>query len=373
MNLLFTANSAWNLAHFRKPLIEAFVSDGHAVEAVSPGGEGVADLAALGAAHREIAIDSKGVSPLRDAMLVGAYRRLFREARPDLVLGYTIKPNIYGGLAARSLGLPFLPNVSGLGTAFLSTTALEKVVSALYRTAFRGLPHVIFQNPSDRDLFLDRRIIRQGQAVLVPGSGVDLVHFAPRPLPAQASEGVVFLLIARLLRDKGVLEYVEAARRVKERHPTARFQLLGETDAVNRTAIDRATVDSWSAEGATEYLGKTEDVRPFIEAADCVVLPSYREGTPRTLLEAAAMARPLVATDVPGCREVVEDERTGLLCRVKDAEDLARAMTRVIEMGRGPRAAMGAAGRAKMEREFGQSRVIDIYRGLVAEIAGRRT
>lgn len=371
MKLLLTANAAWNLANFRRGLIEALLADGHELVALAPEDEGVARLRELGVPTRPLVIDNKGTSPHRDALLAASFRRAFQRERPDVVLSYTIKNNIYGGLAARSLGLPFLPNVSGLGTAFLNAGWLEKVAVTLYRTSFRPLPHVVFQNTDDRDLFIERRIVGAHQAVIVPGSGIDLERFRPVPAPPDG-RGITFLLIARLLRDKGVLEFVEAARRVKAAHPEARFQLLGPADVENRTAIGRETVAAWEAEGIVEYLGVTDDVRPFIAAADCVVLPSYREGKPRTLLEAAAMARPIVATDVPGCRDVVEDGRTGYLCRARDPEDLAAALLRMIEAGHGGRAHLGAAGRAKMEREYDEAHVVDIYRGTIERLSAGR-
>jgi glycosyltransferase involved in cell wall biosynthesis len=370
LRILLTANTAWNLAHFRAGLIGALQADGHEISALAPEDEGASRLDALGVPRHAIRIDSKGTSPVRDARLVADFRASFRRQAPDVVLSYTIKNNVYGGLAARSAGVAFLPNVSGLGTAFLGGGLIERVAVALCRASFRPLPVVIFQNADDRDLFVDRRIVRPGQAVLVPGSGIDLARFGPAPPPPRR-EAVVFLLIARLLRDKGVVEFVEAARRVRALHPAARFQLLGPSDAENRTAIGRDTVADWQARGDVEYLGTTDDVRPHIAAADCVVLPSYREGTPRTLLEAAAMARPIVATDVPGCREVVEEGVNGLLCRARDAGDLAQALLRMIDAGPERRAAMGAAGRAKVAREFDQARVIEVYRGAIeALVAG---
>lgn len=372
MKFLLTANTAWNVAHFRKPVIEALSRDGHVVTALTPEDPGVAGLRALGVEHREITVDAKGTSPVRDAVLLGAYRRAFKAAAPDAILSYTIKPNIYGGLAARGLGVPFLPNVSGLGTAFLSGGGLERVATRLYREAFRTVPHVIFQNGDDRDLFVARGIVAKGQSVVVPGSGIDLARFAPLPLPAADDGPVTVLLIARLLRDKGVEEFVEAARIVRSSHPGTRFQLLGPVGADNRSAIDAETIAAWVEEGAIEYLGETDDVRPFIAAADCVALPSYREGTPRTLLEAAAMARPVVATDVPGCREVVEHGATGYLCRARDAGDLARAVAQVIGIGTRGRTELGRAGRKKMERQFGEAIVVDIYRDLIKSVTGRR-
>jgi glycosyltransferase involved in cell wall biosynthesis len=182
----------------------------------------------------------------------------------------------------------------------------------------------------------------------------------------------VFLMIARLLRDKGIFEYVDAARRVKEIHPEVRFQVLGATGAENRTAVDRDTVRSWEEEGTIEYLGTSEDVRPFIAKSHCVVLPSYREGAPRTLIEAAAMARPLIATDVPGCRSVIEKGRTGILCDVKSGESLARACEKLLSMPAGERAAMGRAGRRKMELEYDQAIVVAAYREAITDLTSAK-
>lgn len=370
MKVVLTANTAWNLAHFRRPVIEDLLSDGHEVVALAPEGEGSQVLAQLGVRLRALRIDSKGMAPARDAQLIADFRKAFMQERPDVVLSYTIKNNIYGGMAARMLGVPFIPNVSGLGTAFLGIRWLEMLVVALYRCAFRPLSQVVFQNADDRDLFVSRRIVRREQTVLVPGSGIDLWHFRPTTMPPGPQ--VCFLMIARLLRDKGVMEYVEAARQVRHLHPEARFQLLGQVGVENRTAIDRATVAAWQAEGAIEYLGATDDVRPFISAANCVVLPSYREGTPRTLLEAAAMTRPLVASDVPGCREVVVDGYNGYLCRARDTGDLARAMVTVILAGPDERARLGLAGRKLIEDHFGHERVVKIYRQALAKAVSER-
>ncbi len=367
MKVLLTANSAWNLAHFRGGLIDALRQDGHDLAALAPTDHGADGLEELGVRHIPIAIDPKGTAPAHDAMLTYRFFQVFRREQPDVILSYTIKNNIYGGLAAGRLRISFIPNVSGLGTAFLNEGWLERLVTQLYQASFRPLKHVIFQNADDRALFIERDIVRADQAVLVPGSGIDLEYFKPTTSDRKAKAPVTFLLIARLLKDKGVREFVEAARHIRTTHPNARFQLLGEVGVANRTAINKPTVDEWVSEGIIDYLKTTDDVRPYIAAADCVVLPSYREGTPRTLLEAAAMARPIVTTDVPGCRNVVDDGRTGLLCRARDAEDLARAMTRMLEMEPKARASLGQAGRRKIEREYCQSIVFDTYRNVIAE------
>lgn len=219
-------------------------------------------------------------------------------------------------------------------------------------------PVVFFQNPDDLELFVGDRIVRRPQARLVPGSGIDLERFAPVPLPSGPPR---FLLIARLLRDKGVCEYVEAARVLRAEHPDAEFQLLGPIDTDNRSAIRRDELDRWIAHGTIDYLGSAEDVRPHIAAASAIVLPSYREGLPRSLLEGAAMARPLIATDVPGCRELVEPGVNGLLCDVRSADSLAGAMRALIETSFEERAKMGLASRKLVEERFSEQRVVEAY------------
>ena len=370
LKILLQVNLAWNLVHFRKSLIENLIESGHDVVALCPIDHTVPDLEAMGCRVVHLEMDNKGLSPRRDLGLVFRLWRHFRQECPDIILSYTIKNNIYGAFAARLLGIPFLPNVTGLGTAFLSSKLLERLTVALYRFAFRALPRVMFQNADDLDLFVERKIIKKDRSVLLPGSGIDLDHFVPEPLPEGRSK-LVFLMISRLLRDKGVLEFVEAARQLRAQGVPASFQILGPVGADNRTAIGRDTVESWVAEGVVEYLGATTDVRPFIAAADCVVLPSYREGMPRVLLEAAAMGRPCITTDVPGCRGAVDDGVTGLLCKPGDAEDLARAMHAIVDMDPHTRQEMGRAGRTKMEREFDQDRVVDIYRREISNITGQ--
>jgi glycosyltransferase involved in cell wall biosynthesis len=372
MNILMTVNAAWNIWNFRRPLVEALTGDGHQITVLAPPDDAVSDLERIGCRMPPLEMSVKGLNPLKDLKLQRRFGRIFREERPDAVLSYTIKNNIFGARAAKSAGVPFLPNVTGLGTAFLSGRILQTVTEQLYRRSFANLPIVFFQNSDDRDLFLDRRLVRADQARVLPGSGIDLDRFAPVPMPL-AEEPPVFLMIARLLRDKGVVEFVEAARRVKALCPQVRFQLLGALGSENRSAIDRLTIEAWVTEGVVEYLGTTADVRPAITAASCVVLPSYREGAPRTLIEAAAMARPVIATDVPGCRAVVDREVSGFLCEARSAESLAAAIERFLDLSREAQRAMGAAGRAKMEREYDQALVVDAYRAALDVIAsGRR-
>lgn len=371
MKLLLTANTAFKLVNFRSGMLKALREDGHELVALVPEDNHAPALRRMGIRVLPLAMDNKGTSPLRDGALLARLFQTFRSERPDAVLSFTIKNNIYGALAARRLEIPFLPNVTGLGTAFIHDGLVNRVVKVLYRRAFRHLPVVFFQNPDDQALFEQEELTGPAQARLLPGSGIDLQAFRPEPVP-DIAEGMRFLLIARLLRDKGVVEFVEACRQLRAESFNLRGQLLGPLGTANRTAVPQQVVDSWVAEGAIEYLGATSDVRPSIARAHCVVLPSYREGTPRSLLEAAAMGRPVIATDVPGCRETLLPGKSGLLCRVREAGDLARAMRDMASLTADERERMGRAGRMHVEARFDERLVIEAYRQALDEIARTR-
>ena len=365
---MITANAAWNIWNFRRSLIQSLIEDGHQVTVLAPADESVTQLERLGCRFLPLQMNAKTLNLFDIVKLRRQFDRTFKAERPDVVLSYTIKNNIFGALVARSCEVPFIPNVTGLGTAFLSGGPLRALAKTLYRYAFRSLPVILFQNRDDLELFVASKLMRPEQARLLPGSGIDLTHFAAADLPSP-SQSPTFLMIARLIRDKGVVEFVDAARQVKAKVPGARFQLLGAVAAENRTAISAATVKSWQQEGVVEYLGTTADVRPFIAAAHCVVLPSYREGAPRTLIEAAAMARPLIATDVPGCRSVADHETSGFLCQVRSSDSLAAAIFRFLDLSHSAKVEMGQASRAKMEREFDEAFVIAAYRQAISELA----
>lgn len=306
--VVISANAFWNIANFRSGLVERLVAEGYRLCIACPDVD--QDWAsAKGAEGLDIWVDRSGVNPFTDTTTLVQYSGLMRRFRPSYFLGFTAKPNIYGSIAAGLSGAVALPNVSGLGTAFINPGLLSAIVGGLYRVAFRKCPVVFFQNPDDRDLFTERRIVRKDQARLLPGSGVDLRHFAPRPL----ADGLVrFLFVGRLLGDKGVREFVEAARLVKADYPDWVFQLLGPLDQGNRSGIRSRELEGWVTDGLIDYLGEAADVRPYVSGATAVVLPSYREGLPRSLLEAAAMARPLIASDVAGNRQIVRHGVNGL-------------------------------------------------------------
>ncbi len=357
--VVIAANSSWNIVTFRSGLIRALKAADYEVVVVAPADPSSEErLRALDVERIAVRLDRSGLNPFADFGLVLRYRRILKARRPAAFLGFTIKPNVYGCIAARAFGVPAIANISGLGTVFIRRGPLLALVTSLYRFALSRATAVFFQNPDDQALFVERRMVSQDQARLLPGSGIDLEQFAPAP---QASGPPTFLLIARLLGDKGVREFVEAARRLRNELPGARFQLLGPLDEGNRTAIRRNELDGWANEGVVDYLGETNDVRPFIEQATAIVLPSYREGLPRSLLEAGAMARPLVATDVPGCREVVIDGETGFLCRARDSGSLAEAVKKLADLPIEARKAMGEAARRHVEKKFSETVVISAY------------
>jgi glycosyltransferase involved in cell wall biosynthesis len=363
--VLVSANSFWNIANFRCGLIEELVGRAYRVVIAAPDHD-PSWAAARGAESVGIAIERSGLNPFRDILLLLTYSKLMRSYQSDVFLGFTAKPNIYGSMAAHIASVASLPNVSGLGTAFINPGPLSALVGLLYRIAFRACRIIFFQNPDDRDLFVTRGIVRAEQARLLPGSGVNVDYFQP---PSETSDATCLLYVGRLLGDKGVREFVEAARLLKADHPAWRFQLLGPIDEGNRSGIGQAELDQWVADGSVEYLGEADDVRPHLAQATAVVLPSYREGLPRSLLEAAAMARPLIATDVPGNRQLVRDGVNGLLCEARDPHALAEAMRTIGEMSGAQRSAMGRVSREMVEREYDERNVIGAYLDALEQLA----
>lgn len=367
MHILMTVNAAWNIWNFRRALVEALIAEGHKVTVLAPPDDSVNELEQLGCFFEPLEMNVKGLNPYDDLILLRRFRQIFLKLQPDLILSYTIKNNTIGAIAAKAVRVLFIPNVTGLGTAFLSGGVLRFFAESLYRIAFRNLPVIFFQNEEDRDLFMKRSLVHDAQARLLPGSGINLHRFSPTEPPAEGSS-LIFLMIGRLLKDKGVIEFVEAARRVKRSSFGVSFQLLGSIDAQNRTALSAKTVQAWVDEGIVDYLGSTKDVRPNIAAASCIVLPSYREGAPRTLIEAGAMARPVIASDVAGCRSVVEKGVTGFLCAPRNVTSLAETMIKFIDLSYAERLRMGQEGRKRMEKEFDEKFVIAAYRDAIASL-----
>jgi glycosyltransferase involved in cell wall biosynthesis len=364
MRIAIVSNTAWYLFNFRLNLMRALLQAGHEVVAVAPQDEYVARIEAVGATFAHVSINGRGVNPLREALTVGAFWQIFRHQRVDMVLSYTPKGNLYSALACRMLGKRFVPNVSGLGHAAIHRSWASVASQLLYRLTFGRATRVFFQNEDDMAYFLAQGFVRADQVQRLPGSGVDLQRFVPVPLPEPQAD-VVFLFMARLLKEKGIHEYVQAARMVRSRHPGTRFLLAGFTGGTNPSAVSQAELDAWVAAGDVEYLGRTDEPEVFLAQATCVVLPSYREGMPRVLLEAAACGRAVITTDAPGCREAVQHGKTGFMTIVKSAQDLASKMEDFIALSPTQRAQMGQQGRTFMEERFGEQKVLEPYLALV--------
>ena len=356
--IVICANTSWNLVNFRSGLILALVKHGYEVIAVAPIDEFAESLKNINCRYVPLPMDSRGKSLFLDAILILRFFYLLLKYRPEFYLSYTIKPNIYGSLVANLLRIKTVNNIAGLGMMFEKTGWLSKFIKFLYRRSLRNSNCVFFQNEDDLKLFRKAGIVSEIQASILPGSGVNLTYFEPASnkntntnsdlvgssfsKEINPKDNVNFIMVARLLWTKGVAEYVEAARRVREKYPDTKFSLLGFLEEKSVNAVDKNTLFSWNDKGYINYLGSTNDVRPFVHKADCVVLPSYyMEGTPKSLLEAAAMAKPIITTDWVGCRNVVDHGVNGYLCQPKDVDDLEAKMLEMVKIGVNERCSMG--------------------------------
>lgn len=387
MRILILASYAPSLINFRLDLMHDLRAAGHEVMAAAPGQDAdvVHALGEIGVGYEPIDLDRAGVNPIRDLGSLVGLIKLFRRIRPDLVLAYTIKPVAYGLLAARLSGVRRrFGMITGLSYALMGGDGikrrlLKRLTVRLYRQGLAGAEAVIFQNASDLAAFAENGMTRPGQkTVVVDGSGINLERFAAAPLPDGPP---VFLLVARLLADKGIREYVDAARRLKRDHPDWRFQILGPLD-ITPTAIGKAEIDAWQQEGVIDYLGATKDVRPYLRACSAFVLPSYYpEGLPRSILEAMAIGRAIVTTDRPGCRETVVEAENGYLVPAGEIGPIATAM---VDLGTEPGRlqAFGKASRDIAEHRFDVSlinqailRILGVTRGgpIPASVAAGKT
>lgn len=368
--ILLVSRCAWTLFNFRAGLMRALKHRGHAVVGGGAAGDGFeSGIEALGVPFAGLPVDKKGINPLGDLKLLWTLYRWYAEQKPDIVHHFTIKPVIYGSVAARLARVPKVLNtITGLGFVFTGERIswLGRLVAQMYRLSLRFGHFTFFQNQDDLNFFLKLGLVHPDRVMVLRGSGVDCQHFRPHVgTPKRAGHPLTFLMVSRLLKDKGVYEFVEAARLVKSRAPETRFELLGRRDTRNPTVVPESDLSRWHAEGVVTWLGEVRDVRPIAARADVVVLPSYyREGIPRSLLEAAAMEKPLITTNATGCREVVDHGVNGLVVRVKDAGALFEAMLWMIHHPE-KRVQMGRAGRLKALREFDEkfvlNRILEVY------------
>ncbi|MEP6711010.1 MAG: glycosyltransferase family 4 protein [Ferruginibacter sp.] len=289
-------------------------------------------------------------------------KKALKAVKPDVVLTFTMRPAIWGNLVTRQLKVPTITNITGIGPLFNSNHVSYKAARNLYKFVLKKTALVFFQNFEDMGLFISKKFVPKNRAQRIPGSGVDHEYYKPVHLQ-KTDKTFRFLFISRLIKDKGILEYVAAAKKLKEQLPATEFQVLGPLWLQNLKGniITQSEIDQWKREGIINYLGAKDDVRPFIAAADCIVLPSYREGMSNILLEAASMQKPCITCDTTGCNEIVEDNVTGFLCKVKDADDLAEKMKKMAHLTEQERLGMGVKARIKVIKEFDKQIVIDAY------------
>ena len=352
MKILILANFDVGLYQFRRELIEVLLTE-HQVILGLPDGPLVRPLEEMGCGFQHIEMERRGINPVTDLKLCRAYWKLIRREKPDLVITYTIKPNIYGGLVCRAMKVPYACNITGLGTAFQKQGALRKLVTILYRCAMKQARVVFFENMDNMQTMLDENIIKKERCTCLNGAGVNLDHYHPEPYPLEGKP-VRFLFMGRIMAEKGIEELLSAMERLhREGYPCV-LDVLGQFEEHYEETIEKAQTAGWLF-----CHGYQKDVRPFIAGSHCFVLPSWHEGMANTNLECAAMGRPVITSDIPGCREAVIPGVSGLLCQPQDSESLYRAMRCFLEMPEESRAAMGAAGRKHMETKFDKKQVVE--------------
>ncbi len=369
--IVISINTSWNYVNFRAGLVRALLANGYRVMALAPEDDDLGPLREDGLEFQPIRLSRQTISPLADLRTIWDYWRTLRRLRPRALLAYTAKPNIYGSIAARFAGVKTINNVAGLGRGFIKGSRLAVPLQMLYRLAFVKSHKVFFQNREDADSFVRQKVVRAEQAATLPGSGVDLALFQPSAGTSR-SEDIQFLFLGRLLWPKGLAELAGAISTLRGEGLALKVTLVGFAGDGDPQGVSLEQIRQWTDQGVFSYTGPTADVRGALQSADCVVLPTYYpEGTPRSLLEAAAMGRPIITTDRPGCREVVVDGANGYLCEERDERSLTDAMRAFILLGRDAREEMGRRSREIAETKFDEAIVIQAYLTELADIPAR--
>lgn len=352
--VLFIVNHNITIYNFRKELVKRLVEENYRVVAVLPVTEDTKKITALGCEVIDMPVERRGTNPVHDFKLLTGYRNIIKRVKPDVVLTYTIKPNVYGGMAAASLKVPYLCTVTGLGIAIEGGGMLKKLSLLLYRMGLSKVTKVFFQNEENRQVFADAKI-GKGRYELVNGSGVNIEEYDRIPFP-DGEKPVEFIFISRVQKAKGIDNFLEMAEAIKKDYPKTAFHILGFCEDDYQKRLEKLT-----EEGIICYHGMQEDVRPFMERCQCLIHPSFHEGMSNVCMEAAAAGRAVIASNISGCREIVEDGVTGFLVKPDDTADLIRAVERFLKMRYNEKMEMGEAGRRKMRREFDRKNVVSKY------------
>lgn len=352
MKLLILANNDEGLYKFRKELIEEMLRKGNEVVASIPKGKWIPNIKQLGVKVITTEVDRRGINPITDMRLLFQYLRIISTLKPELVITYTIKPNIYGGAICRLLHVPYAVNITGLGSAFQKDNVIKKLVCFLYKISIKCAKVVFFENEKNKQIFLDHHLIREEQACRLNGAGVNLEEYPYTEYPNE-SEPIRFLFIGRVMKEKGVDELFEAARRIKKEYPEVMFDIVGPMEDEYGSAIQKM-----EEEGVINYYGYQKDVCPFIVRCSCFVLPSWHEGMANTNLESASSGRPIITSNIPGCMEAVKNNMSGFLCKTKNSDDLYKVIKKFIELPYEERKAMGLTGRKYIEEVFDKKKIV---------------
>jgi glycosyltransferase involved in cell wall biosynthesis len=363
------ANTTWNIYNFRLNIIRKLISEGHEVIVMSPLDkfitytENIPEVTHIPIRH----LDRDSVNPIQDLRLLFELIRLYRKHKPDLVLHYTVKPNIYGGMAAKLMGIPSVGVITGLGYSLMHEGWINVVTRMLYKLVLPFHRKVIFENSDDKALFEKAGLVSAAKGISIKGCGVDTAFFSPNG-NGRDTALTTFTFIGRLLYDKGVREFIEAAQLVKKQHKNVQFWLIGDLDKENPSSVSNDDLVKWIRDPSIHYHGATENIRKYIEKSDCIVLPSYREGMPRVIMEAMAMERPVITTDTAGCRETVDPQINGYLVPVRNPAALASAMNDFLRLNPVSRSDMGKSGRLKVLREFDDRIIADQLYNMLMQI-----
>ena len=357
MKILILANNDVGLYKFRKELIESFINQKHEVYISLPEGEFITSLEKLGCKYIRTEFDRRGINPLKDLKLVAFYWKIIKQINPDVILTYTIKPNIYGGIICRLMHIPYLTNITGLGTAIENKSILSHILMFMYKLAIKKSDNVFFQNAENKKYFEEKKVVKDNRnTLLIPGSGVNLNEHVYEEYP-QDDGTIRFLFVGRIMKDKGVGELLECAKQIQKKQLNVRFDILGDFDE----EIYRNTIQELEQKGVLSYYGHQTDVHSFIKSHHATILPSYHEGLSNVLLETAATGRPILASNISGCKETFEEGISGIGFEAKDSESLIRAVERFIELPYDEKRNMGICGRKKMEKDFDRTIVIEAY------------
>ena len=358
--IIIVANTTWNIYNFRLNIIRKLLSEGHDVIVIAPVDKFIFYTETLPQVHHvpvhHLMRDS--VNPIQDLKLFFELLRLYKQYKPDLILHYTVKPNIWGGFAAKLLGIPSVAVVTGLGYSLIHEGWINFMTSFLYKFSLPLHRKVIFENIDDKALFEKEGLVKPAKTMAIKGCGVDTTFFSPNG-DLRSQDTITFTFIGRLLYDKGVVEFIKAAEIVKQQNKNVQFWLIGEIDKENPSSVRNEDLMKWIRDPIIHYHGATENIRKYIEKSDCIVLPSYREGMPKVIMESMAMERAVITTDTAGCRETVDENINGYLVPVKDSAALAKAMLRFISLDKKEQTQMGKAGRMKVLKEFDDRIIAD--------------